>query len=315
MKVYDYRTEEAYALIRSMMLSEEPQWLSRYGGSDTNFVNFWEGDPSEPCVALMKKLNGYYDKDNLIANLHRFRSMYVSSMRHSDLCFVHISSDAGTVFKGDVEARLRLKQKFNLQMCMDWTFIEQATYFLKSFSEWGGGLTVLVVSPFSESIRFQTSPDRIGLLHRDPYTLPDTRFVCVNSPITYNDSEVLCEETNAQNWFDTAENIFQEVSKHDFDVAFLSCGSYAMYLGDRIKSVLGKKSIYIGGMLNVIFALYGDRYSKEVSPNKSHDRDCGVNVDYRITPLENSRYIAPHSDVSTYPLSEGLRAYFNTEDI
>lgn len=45
----------------------------------------------------------------------------------------------------------------------------------------------------------------------------------------------------------------------DFDVALLSCGTYAHFLGEYIKNI-GKKSIYIGGVLPLHFGIFGDRY-------------------------------------------------------
>ena len=47
--------------------------------------------------------------------------------------------------------------------------------------------------------------------------------------------------------------MYDDISKIDFDIAFLSCGMYSIILGDLIKNKLKKKAIYIGGMLNVIF--------------------------------------------------------------
>ena len=40
--------------------------------------------------------------------------------------------------------------------------------------------------------------------------------------------------------------MFSEISSIDFDIAFISSGLYSMYLGDKIKTKLNKKSIYIG---------------------------------------------------------------------
>uniref|UniRef100_A0A6C0IJN5 Uncharacterized protein n=1 Tax=viral metagenome TaxID=1070528 RepID=A0A6C0IJN5_9ZZZZ len=48
----------------------------------------------------------------------------------------------------------------------------------------------------------------------------------------------------------------EEINKLEFDIALLSCSSYAMYLGDFISNKMKKNSIYIGGVLNVLFNIW-----------------------------------------------------------
>ena len=53
-----------------------------------------------------------------------------------------------------------------------------------------------------------------------------------------------------------------------------------MFLGHKIKTELKKKSIYIGGMLNVLFNFYGSRYDTPFFRKFK-------NLQYEIDPLDD----------------------------
>jgi hypothetical protein len=93
-----------------------------------------------------------------------------------------------------------------------------------------------------------------------------------------------------------------EISKIDFDIAFLSCGSYALYLGDFIAEKLKKTSFYLGGVLNVIFNIESGRYN-----NSEYYRNL-MNMEYQIKAFEKDDYknISAGRGIN----SEGFRAYF-----
>ena len=85
-------------------------------------------------------------------------------------------------------------------------------------------------------------------------------------------------------------NIINDISKIDFDIAFLSCGMYAVLLGDLIKTKLNKKAIYIGGMLNVIFNFYGKRYDTTFF-------DQFINKEYQIKVLDDFSDLSNNSNL------------------
>jgi len=308
MLTYTYSDLEGHALFRDLMLSESPVWVSRFGGSDTNFVQKWDGSMDSNLLNLLKQYNGYYDFDNSKDLLYRFSEMYRSSLRSSDLCLIHPSVREYSAIEGDSRSQTGLTETYGIRRAMCWLFVESPCIFLKSFQVWGEGKKILIVSPFSESVKIQTQDLRVHKIHKDPYTLPSCEFLTVNSPVTYNVDDWICESVEAdRNWFDSAERLFESVSSIDFDVAFLACGSYAMYLGENIKTHLGKKSIYIGGTLSNLFGLYNDRYSAT-----GHDLSA-VNPDFRITPVENDKYLRSLKNGPKFKQSEGLRAYFNSD--
>lgn len=307
MKILKFNSVEALDIFKDLLISEEPVWIGRNGGSDTDFVERWNGLSfiEDPHVDLLRRLNGYFDPACSIEKLHKFKEMYLRSSKNTDLCTVHMSSIFGEALNMDAECLDKLENKYGVNKIMCWRFIENCTYFLNSFQQWGIGKKILVVSPFSESIAFQTDKDRVSNLHLPEFRFPECTFTTVDTPITYNTNNWSCASDIKSDidWFDTADYIFEQVQSSDFDIAWLSCGSYAMYLGDRIKNDLGKKAIYIGGMLNVFFNLYNFRYS-----STGHDRAV-INPEFQIESIENQRFYT-NNNTEKFPFSEGVRAYF-----
>ena len=309
MELIRFNYPEAMGVWADLLSSERPVWIGRNGGSDTDFVEKWDcRSLDDPHACNMRRLNGFYDLDGDIENLHAFKDMYLASSRDMDLCTVHMSSIFGEALAGEVNSLTTLELKYGLKSIMCWRFIENCTYFMESFQTWGAGKRILVVSPFSKSIAYQTAPDRVSKLHKSGFAFPKCSFEVVNTPITYNTDGWMCADDLGQdrNWFDTAERIFAEIAEQTFDIAWLSCGSYAMYLGPRIKRELGKSAIYVGGMANVFFNIYNFRYS-----STGHDTAV-VNLDFQIESLENSTFHTS-ANTSNFPYSEGIRAYFGNK--
>ena len=104
------------------------------------------------------------------------------------------------------------------------------------------------------------------------------------------------------NWFSTLKALKSAISKKAFDIALLSCGSYAIPLGEHVKLELGRKAIYVGGVLQLYFGIMGRRYDNPFFADQ-------VNRDRFIFPLEREQYLK-HIEISPGLAREGFGAYF-----
>ncbi len=110
---------------------------------------------------------------------------------------------------------------------------------------------ILVIHPFTESIQ-NNYKNRSKLF---PATiLPDFKLITYKpvQSIAYN-------KTEYKDWFEALEKMKSDINEIDFDIAFLGCGAYGLPLAAHIKS-LGKKSIHIGGALQLFFGIKGNRW-------------------------------------------------------
>jgi hypothetical protein len=107
------------------------------------------------------------------------------------------------------------------------------------------GKRILVVSPCVEEARRAYPVD----------LFPGCSFAFLKPPMT--------QGAEANRGFEVEfADLCARVSKEEFDVALCSCGGYGNPLCAFIYS-LGKSAIYVGGVLQMYFGIYGDRWLRE----------------------------------------------------
>ena len=105
-------------------------------------------------------------------------------------------------------------------------YVEGIKPFLNDFKIFAENKKILIISPFSESIKYQYS--RKNFILKD-YIFPNFELLTYNTPITYNDNIEDLLNINTNNWFEQCEFMCNEINLLDFDYALLSCGSYAYF--------------------------------------------------------------------------------------
>jgi len=110
------------------------------------------------------------------------------------------------------------------------------------------GKKVLLISPFGELFLRQKQAYPVDLF-------PDCTFSCLKPPMTQGAEPNRGFEAEFQEFC-------AKVKKCDFDVALCSCGGYGNPICAYIHT-LGKSAIYVGGVLQMYFGVYGGRWIKE----------------------------------------------------
>lgn len=117
------------------------------------------------------------------------------------------------------------------------------------------GKKVLVISSFSDSVRYQY--DKLGA---KTLNLPNFEL------ITYSAPQSICGNELDKSWEISLNKMEKEINDINFDIALVACGGYGTPITDYIKKI-GKQGIYIGGLLQVIFFIKGMRYKKWYNQN------------------------------------------------
>lgn len=135
------------------------------------------------------------------------------------------------------------------------------------------------------------------------YRFPDFQLATYNSKVTYStqDDTSMTLHVGTKNWHEECAEMASAIAEIDFDVAFLSCASYSMYLGNFIKNRMGKKALYLGGTLSPMFNIYAPRYDFD------YFNDL-MNLDFQIDAVENAH--VEHLAAGRSTQSEALNAYF-----
>jgi hypothetical protein len=110
------------------------------------------------------------------------------------------------------------------------------------------GRRLLIVSPFVDMFQAQPPAYQTDLF-------PDCSFVYLKPPQTHGTEP-------SRDWTLEFADLCSAVDALDFDVALCSCGGYGNPLCGHIFST-GRSAIYVGGVLQMYFGIYGNRWLKE----------------------------------------------------
>jgi len=307
--IYKEVNSETAEKFTEIMLQPEPFFVGRIGGLEFEVVAQYYNNNTHPknlyadYIQQICHTCGYFDFTD--SKQQNFMSFCQDMIRYYKDAKYLTYGNALTINEINSGQILPEHVAFYNYVCDDktlfiYTFIEAVVDFMKSFKIWGEGKKILIISPLSKSINYQlTRKDKI----LKNYTFPNCEFKTYNTKITYNNMLIDTKETirvTTNNFLEEVELIKNNIKDIDFDVAFLACAVYTMPLGDYISKTLQKKAIYIGGILNMFFSIYGNRF-KEMYPYIS-------NMEYLINPFENDDI--NHLIGGRRHNNEALRAYF-----
>ncbi len=266
---------------------------------------------------IVERYNGYYDVHREGPTFWRYVTDLLdiyNRMSHAMLCnrqlqTIFMPQAINPVFlKDDIANRKGFEVLLtrpagieNSIRCYPYPFVEKLTIgkytMLRVFAEVLPGKRVLVISPFACSIT-QNFHRRRNFFKNFDY--PDFDLQTFNTPITYTGlpREFYPHET----WFETTDWMKEQISKLDFDIALLSCGSYALPLGEFIAASMRKKAVYVGGVLQMMFGVTGRRYDNPFFTDQ-------INPEQFIPPVEAEDYLK-HVQISPQQAKEAFGAYF-----
>lgn len=192
---------------------------------------------------------GFYGSNDY----RRFSQMYSDGCKNSD---VH----AYWHFQGFIEVEDFLVP--NDKILIDPSALESFR-FENPWTEKLKGKKILVINPFKSEIDSQLLvKDKIW---GNPNVLPDAQW------ITYESVQSVGGEGPHRDWYESFDKMCEDISKIDFDIALLGCGSYGMPLANFIKMNIGKSAIYIGGGLQLYFGIKGKRWDGSEDVNKFYN--------------------------------------------
>ena len=116
------------------------------------------------------------------------------------------------------------------------------------------GKRLLIVSPFKKSFE-----EKLPVL-KEIYGVdlfPDCSFIFIKPPQTQGDCESKEFDKELDDFIHEVEKI-----KDDFDIALCSCGGYGNLVCSKIYD-MNKSAIYVGGVLQMYFGVYGSRWMRE----------------------------------------------------
>ena len=228
--------------IKQLILSEEPCLVSRFGANEINYSYRAVHDMRIPLKFRHSIANaGVFPLDS--NNLKEFSRIYYLSIKDVDLLGVWNCSE--------YEGRTIAEQCNNAYLT-ELKGIEPY-YFKDPWSKYLNGKKVLIVSPFSKTIREQF--EKREKLFENPDVLPYFDL------ITYSSVQSIGGKCRFANWREALYEMQNDIDKIEFDIAIIGCGAYGLPLGAHIKRS-GKQAVHMGGATQILFGVKGKRWEK-----------------------------------------------------
>ncbi len=135
--------------------------------------------------------------------------------------------------------------------------------------------TILILSPFTDSIS-----DQLDLNKRDnvwsgkwsnfwPSTI---KFKYLKFPHPYMLQSPKVQSTYPQDFVELIHSYKTKLNDvGEFDIALIGTGCYSIILGSYIKKELKKSAFHLGGGLQMMFGVYGNRWFQNGKPNTFFD--------------------------------------------
>ncbi len=240
--------------------NKNPFMISRFGYTELNtlfrYENIIKMNKLEKIYQWAETSAYPYSENCRLNNIHKLSGFFPVSEESIDLFKKEMirSMKEIDLLGSWVEGENKYKRYLSKAKVCDLIMLEP--YF--SSKPWTlalEGKKVLVIHPFSSIIESQFNNKR-KLLFKNKNILPEFELKTLRTPITYPGS---CYQS--QNWFEILSRMTNQALEIDFEVAIIGCGAYGMPLAARLKKG-GKKSIHLGGAVQILFGIKGRRWDE-----------------------------------------------------
>ena len=119
------------------------------------------------------------------------------------------------------------------------------------------GKRVLVISPFTDSIKKQYA--KREELWDNPEMLPSFELLTLRAPL----SPALIPNREASDWLEALDQLKSQMDAILYDVALIGAGAFSLPLAVYAKNN-GKIGIHMGGALQILFGVIGNRWRNDV---------------------------------------------------
>ena len=238
--------------------------IPRIAGEENNYAFFTIliNEKKVPIKEGVKFLRNEIMKNNAGIKITTFQSsinyanLYLKAFHDCDMYAVW--EPWGPVYKAIAQSHDFITNNFQKNKDQVWAFVFDIYHYIHNpWTHALKGKRILIISPFIESIKQKVNTGQHKLIYgKDLF--PDCTFVYLKPPQTQADQpsrEFDVEFTDFANEMDKMKN--------KFDVALVSCGGYGNLACGYIYDRLGKSAIYVGGVLQMYFGIYGARWMRE----------------------------------------------------
>lgn len=256
--------DKASDMICNLLASDSPCMIARFGSTELNcllnymsihakkhsIINYIEGQSpdwwwNKNIMNQMQQWSGFFPPTK--EKLSQFCELMLQDIEQLDLLGSWIQKE--NLIKN------------NLSNVSKISLLSLEPYWAKNpWSRVLAGKKILVVHPFASLIERQYKENRTKLFN-NPNVLPQFELQTIQA------IQSLGGDSNGfRDWFEALHWMEDEIDKHNYDICLIGCGAYGFSLAAHVKRQ-GKKSIHLGGALQLLFGIRGKRWDAQYSAN------------------------------------------------
>jgi hypothetical protein len=212
--------------------------------------NTFQPNAFDKILQTMKNNAGI--KISNMNSIIKYSQAYLDAFHHADIYFDW--EPCGNVAKWIMDSLMFIHANF--QKNRVWALTLDIFNYIQSIP-WThslNGKRILIVSAFTESIQ-EKLENREKIYGIDLF--PNCEFIFIKPPQTQGENHSREFYIELNEFTDKIRNI-----SNTFDVALVSCGGYGNLVCSEIYK-MGKSAIYVGGVLQMYFGIYGTRWERE----------------------------------------------------
>jgi hypothetical protein len=255
--IYEKDTEKVSTMIYDLLNTDKPCMIARFGATElmamVNYLGVKQGKPNilkyikgefldwwwyPGMKEYMKNSSGFFPPTE--KNISRFCEIMMEDIKEVDIL--------GSWQEKEYYFRELLKDtpKVAIALLEPWHSMNPWSRILENKK-------VLVIHPFAKTIKSQY--EKREMLFRNKYILPEFHLHIIPAVQSLNGIS-----DRFTDWFEAFEWMKKEIDKQDYDYALIGCGAYGFPLAAYIKRQ-GKKAIHLGGVLQLLFGIWGRRWN------------------------------------------------------
>ena len=269
--------DTASQLIYEALISDKPCMIARFGSTELTCLSNYLGVNSNKGKYfdyIKGTTQAWWWEENIINQMQQWSGFFPAREdKIVQFCELMMNDIPEVDILGSWLANEQLFEE-ELQNCTKINFELLNPYFSQvPWTKALEGKKILVVHPFANTIEQQYK--KRELLFEDNL-LPEFELQTIKAV-----QSIAGNSTEFSDWFEALDYMKTEIDKRDYDICLIGCGAYGFPLAAHVKR-MGKKSIQMGGSLQLLFGIRGKRWE-----------DPNYNPIYNYSRLINKHWVKP----------------------
>lgn len=264
-------------IIYEALIADKPCMIARFGSTELtcliNYIGIKE-DKKKYLSYLKGKSQQWWWEQKIINQMQNWSGFFPPTIEKIEqFCNLMLIEIPEVDVLGSWLSYETLFEK-ELKNCIKINFELLNPYFSKiPWTRALEGKKVLVVHPFAATIESQYI--KRELLFKNNL-LPEFELQTIKAV-----QSIAGNSTQFTDWFEALDYMKSEIDKQNYDICLIGCGAYGFPLAAHVKR-MGKKSIHMGGSLQLLFGIKGKRWE---NPD--------YNPTYNYALLMNEHWVYP----------------------